>query len=269
MNPGMPGVVYEDGGMRMSRKPFAIMNRLAAAALVLGTLVPGALAQVVDAAVEEQIAGERLTWQMMVQHGGILMYVLIGMSVLTVTLIVYLLLVLRRGQVAPLSLRRVVMEGIRSGAMDDVRRACDYRRCALAAVVLSALNYLRDVPEADNDMIREVIQGEGMRQAESLQGQTQFLLDIAVIAPMVGLLGTVLGMLQAFSGVAHELAKAKPVALASGVSMALITTACGLIVGIPAMACYAFFRRRASRLTSELESASTDVMAALHNKGAE
>lgn len=252
----------------MNKRPLGIIGRLAVVVLVVGVFAPGVLAQE-TAAVDADIGGDGLTLQAMMQHGGILMWVLVGMSVLTLTVIVYLLLVLRRGQVVPISLRRVTVEGIRGGALDDVRRACDYRRCAFSAVVLAALNYVRDVPESNTEMVKDIIQGEGTRQAESLQGQTQFLLDIAVIAPMVGLLGTVLGMLQAFSGVAHELAKAKPVALAGGVSMALITTACGLIVGIPAMAFYAFFRRRASRLVSELEAASTDVMAAIQSRGAE
>jgi biopolymer transport protein ExbB len=196
------------------------------------------------------------------------MWVLGAMSVLTLTLIIYLFAILRRGQVVPRSLQRVVVEGLRGGAMDDVRRACEYRRCAFSSVVLTALNYLREVPEGNMEMLGEAVRGEGMRQAESLQGQTQFLLDVGVIAPMVGLLGTVLGMLKAFSGVANELVQARPDALAAGVSMALITTACGLIVGIPAMAFYALFRRRAARLVSELEAATSEVLTTLQGRGA-
>jgi len=92
------------------------------------------------------------------------------------------------------------------------------------------------------------------------------LQDIAVISPMVGLLGTVFGMLRAFSSVALNEAAAKPVVLAQGVSQALITTAFGLIVGIPAMMFYAYFRRKAAKQVSHLESAAAEVLTALLGK---
>jgi biopolymer transport protein ExbB len=155
------------------------------------------------------------------------------------------------------------VEKIRAGDLDDARRICEYHSCPLSSVALAALDYRRHVTEGEQAMVRDVIEGEGGRQAESIMGQTQYLLDIAVISPMVGLLGTVFGMLKAFSTVATDIASAKPVALAAGVSQALVTTAYGLIVGIPAMTFYAYFRRRASKLVSLLESASTDVLTAM------
>jgi len=115
-------------------------------------------------------------------------------------------------------------------------------------------------------LLQEVVEGEGGRQSEAIQGQTQYLLDIAIISPMVGLLGTVFCMMRAFSSVALNIANAKPVVLAEGVSQALVTTAFGLIVGIPAMMFYAYFRRKASNLVSHLEAASIDVLTALLNK---
>ena len=83
---------------------------------------------------------------------------------------------------------------------------------------------------------------------------------------MIGLLGTVLGMLRAFSSIALDIARAKPILLAAGVSQALVTTDFGLIVGIPAMIFYGYFRRRASMICSLLEVASTDVVKALLSK---
>ena len=84
---------------------------------------------------------------------------------------------------------------------------------------------------------------------------------------MVGLLGTVFGMLRAFSGVAHEVASAKPIALAEGVGIAMLNTAVGLIVAIPAMAFYAYFRRLSSKQTMILEKAASDVLESLLNRG--
>jgi biopolymer transport protein ExbB len=128
------------------------------------------------------------------------------------------------------------------------------------------MDYLRSVPGTDPTLLKDVVVGEGSRQAERIQGQTTLLLDIAAVAPMVGLLGTVFGMLKAFGSIAHDLASAKPVVLASGLTQAMVTTAFGLMVGIPAMMFYAYFRRRASRQISVLEAASTEVMAAMLTK---
>ena len=214
-------------------------------------------------AVADGTAAHVLTWQEILKSGGWPMLILGFISILLVAFVIYFFVVLRLPQVAPGALHRVLLESIRSDSLDGARKACEYRPCPLASVGLAAMDYVRDVAEVNPTLLRDVIEGEGARQGESFMGQTQYLLDIAVIAPMVGLLGTVFGMLEAFSAVAYDVAKAKPVYLASGVSQALVTTAFGLIVGIPAMAFYAYFRRQASRMVSHLESASTEIMTAL------
>lgn len=95
---------------------------------------------------------------------------------------------------------------------------------------------------------------EGGRTADRLLSAVDWLADVAAIAPLVGLLGTVLGMFQAFGGIASNVAAgAKPVVLAQGVSQAIVTTIFGLAVAIPCLAAYAFFRRRAQRLIAEIE----------------
>ena len=96
---------------------------------------------------------------------------------------------------------------------------------------------------------------EGGRIADALMASVDWLADIAAIAPLVGLLGTVLGMFQAFGGIASDVvAGAKPVVLAQGVSQAIVTTIFGLAVAIPCLVAYAFFRRRAQRRIAEIES---------------
>ena len=96
---------------------------------------------------------------------------------------------------------------------------------------------------------------EGGRIADAMMSSVDWLADIAAIAPLVGLLGTVLGMFQAFGGIASDVsAGAKPVVLAQGVSQAIVTTIFGLVVAIPSLAAYAVFRRRAQRRIAEIES---------------
>lgn len=101
---------------------------------------------------------------------------------------------------------------------------------------------------------------EGGRIAQRLYSQVQWLQDIAAIAPLVGLLGTVLGMFEAFGGIASQAsAAAKPVVLAQGVSQAIVTTIFGLAVAIPSQIAYAFFRRRAQRRVAELEEKADEI----------
>ena len=204
-----------------------------------------------------------ISWQEAIRNGGWIMYVLGFLSILAVAFIIYFFVVLRGSQVAPDRLQRDLRESIEDDKVEQARKLCEDRPCPLSAVALSAMDYMRDVGEADPALLKDVMEGEGARQSEAIQGQTQYLMDIAVVAPMIGLLGTVLGMLRAFGSIALDFAKAKPVLLANGVSMALVTTAFGLLVGIPAMMFYSYFRRQSSKMVSELESASTDLLTAL------
>jgi flagellar motor component MotA len=104
-------------------------------------------------------------------------------------------------------------------------------------------------------------QAAGTRVADRMFASTEWLADIAAIAPLVGLLGTVLGMFSAFGGIASDVAaNAKPVVLAQGVSQAIVTTIFGLAVSIPSLAAYAFFRRRTAKRVAELEEMADEVL---------
>ncbi len=185
------------------------------------------------------------------------------LSVLTLALIIYFLVVLRRGQIVPEPLRRELLEKLQGGNLEDARRLCSFRGGALSAVMLSVLDHMKSIPDADSMLLRDVVEAEGARQAESIEGQPQFLMDIAVVAPMIGLLGTVFGMMIAFNAVSDQIAVVRPTALVAGVNKAMLTTAFGLVVGIPAMMFYAYFRRRASRLVSVLEAACGELLMTL------
>ena len=101
---------------------------------------------------------------------------------------------------------------------------------------------------------------EGGRIADRMMASVDWLADIAAIAPMVGLLGTVLGMFGAFGGIASDVAaNAKPVVLAQGVSQAIVTTIFGLVVAIPSLVAFAFLRRRAARRIAELEVLADEI----------
>jgi biopolymer transport protein ExbB len=112
-----------------------------------------------------------------------------------------------------------------------------------------------------------VAEAEGSRQAGLLSSRISYLADIGSIAPMVGLLGTVLGMIESFMQISGgDVQGVRHMELSKGVSEALITTAAGLMIGIPALVFYSIFRGRVQKYIAELEAASTHLMALLHTQ---
>jgi biopolymer transport protein ExbB len=202
-----------------------------------------------------------MSLRQIVEAGGVLMYVLGAMSVLALALVLYFLVMLRKSRIIPARFLAELRDLLRSGRLAEAQTACRANSSAIAAIVSSALDYALRSDHPEPALLREIVEGEGGRQASILQNQTQYLVDVAAIAPMIGLLGTVLGMLTAFQSVALDLAKARPVLLAGGVSQALVTTVAGLVVAIPAMIAHAYFRGRVSRLISDMETTGADLMA--------
>ena len=209
---------------------------------------------------------EMLTFQQLMRMGGWLMYGLVALSVLGLALIVYYALVLRVRNIAPAAQALRLRELLKERRHRDARELCAQEPTAIAAVTAAGLDFLKENPSVKPGMLKEIMESEGSRQAGRMQNMIHYLLDLSAVAPMVGLLGTVIGMLKAFNSVAFELAKARPMELAGGVGQALITTIAGLIVAIPAMMAYSWFRGRIIKLTGQLEEASTDLLAILENK---
>lgn len=208
-------------------------------------------------------AAEVMTLAKAWQYGGWIMWVLLGMSMVAVAISVYFLFVLRSEQIVPTSLVRELLQRLKGDDPAEVRRLCEDHPSPVSSVVIVTLDAIRNAPRCDYSLIRNVAETEGTRQADLIQGQTQYLLDIAVIAPMIGLLGTVIGMLTAFGAIATDISAAKPTMLAAGVSQAIITTIFGLAVAIPSMIAYAYFRRRASREIANFESVSAELLAVI------
>ena len=230
---------------------------LLTAAVILPAGVLWAADPAAAALAEEMTLGE------IVRTGGWIMYVLGAMSIVGLALVIYFMLTLRQGLIVPKSFAAELRRALADGNTEAARAVCRHETSPLGAVAQAALDYTERAKETDPGMIKEIIEGEGSRQAAMIQNQTTYLLDIGVIAPMIGLLGTVLGMLTAFNAVALDIARARPIVLAAGVSQALVTTAAGLLVGIPAMIFYAYFRGRAGKLIGRLEAVSAEILTQL------
>jgi len=195
---------------------------------------------------------------------GPVMIPLVLLSIFSVMLVIVYLMTIRRGA--------VVSSGYMATA-DALLRKRDYLGLlavsnrhgeAIARVVQKILDFTTKNPNADLQQVREIAETEGTRVAASLNNRVIYLADIGMIAPLLGLLGTVFGIIHSFGALGRsDLGATRYVALSSGISQALVNTAAGLAIGIPAMMFYAFFRGRAQRLISDLEAATTHVLALL------
>ena len=192
--------------------------------------------------------------------GGPLMWVLAGISVVALAVAFYLVFSQRASAIAPMDLVSDVMDRLRAGDSAEARRLAERRSTAFSVLVVAALDACAGAPKGGVPRVAQAIETAGEHIAERLQGAVDWLADLAAIAPLVGLLGTVLGMYQAFGGIANDLAaNARPVVLAQGVSQAIVTTVFGLAVAIPALAAHAFFRRRTARRVAQLESLAVEL----------
>ena len=196
-------------------------------------------------------------------HAGPLIIPLVVLSIFSVMLVVVYFLTIRRGA--------VVSSGYMATA-DALLRKRDYLGLlavsnrhseSIARVVQKMLEFTTKNPGADFAQVREIAETEGTRVASNINNKVTYLADIGMLAPLIGLLGTVIGIVRSFSALGADLGSARYTQLSRGVSEALINTAGGLAIGIPALIFYAFFRGRAQRLISELESAVTHVLALL------
>ena len=195
------------------------------------------------------------------RNGGPLMWVLAGLSVIALAIVLYLLLAQRRAAITPRTLVSDVFSRLQTSDYGEARRLCQRRPCPFGVLVLAALDAVRGAPQGTKPPVSAAVETAGAHLAERIQAAVDWLADIAAIAPLVGLLGTVLGMFQAFGGIASDVsAGAKPMVLAQGVSQAIVTTIFGLAVAIPALIAYAFFRRRAQRRIDEVQEKATEEL---------
>ena len=194
-------------------------------------------------------------------RGGWLMNVIAGLSLLAIALLFFYLLSMRQGTLYPRSFIMEAQDAAEDGDLEGLRDLCLNNGSCAAKIIGAALEQCEDGHVADHVVLRDAMEDEGGRQAGMMWQRLQYLMDIAVIAPMVGLLGTVWGMMVSFSGLESGVSMInKADTLANGVSQAMYTTFGGLIVGIFAMAMYDLMRGRLNKLIGGMESACNSVL---------
>jgi biopolymer transport protein ExbB len=210
-----------------------------------------------------QAEGSMNLWELL-QKGGWAMIPLGGLSVLTGMLVVGFAITIRRGTVASRQYLATVEVLIRKKDYLGVLAVSNRHGEALARVVQRALDFATKNPGVPFESLKEVAVAEGSAQASAMLHRVAYLADIGVLAPMVGLFGTVMGIIRSFAAIGNGSSTlSRDVLLASGVSEALVATAAGLVLAVVAAGCYAVFRNRVQGLISELEGASSHVMGLL------
>ena len=195
-----------------------------------------------------------------IAQGGNTLYVLLGLSVVFVTLSFFIFMTLRNEVLAPKSFLREAEQVASIHDLEKLKLLCGNDNSPAASIIGAAAEEIVLNPDASYNVLRDAVEDEGSRQAGNLWQKIQYINDIAIVSPMIGLLGTVLGMREAFGGLRVDIGSANPVHLADGVSKALITTAAGLILGITAMMVHSFLRGRVNDLVSDLESNCSKVL---------
>lgn len=184
----------------------------------------------------------------LIRASGSIGAVIILLSVAGLALVLEHMLTIRRSVLMPRGLAHELHAHVTNGEFAQAEQACKLRPSYLSYVVLAGLQEVRISYRA----VEKAMEDASQEQAARLFRKVEYLALIANIAPMLGLLGTVYGILLAFKMIAETQGAAVAADMASGVYLALVTTVEGLVVGIPALGAYAIFRARIDQLSSEV-----------------
>lgn len=220
----------------------------AAVAVVLLAASQPLLGQPDDVAADAEVP--RGLWQIIFSGGligGSIIFVLLALSITAAYLVFEHFLTIRRQEIIPADLEAEVGKQLAAGNLQQAMTACKQHPGFLSFVLMQGLS------EADGGWpaVEKGLEDALADQAARLLRKIEYLSVIGNIAPMVGLLGTVTGMIFAFQRVATTQGAAGAGELAEGIYQALVTTVGGLIVAIPSLASFAVLRNRVDQLVAE------------------
>lgn len=208
--------------------------------------------------VEESVAIRTSSIISIIKEGGALMIPILFCSFVLVVFVFERLLYLRRGRVIPRPFVRGVIEQLEQQQLDqdEAIELCEQNGSPVAELFISALKkWGRPAVE-----IEQAVVDAGAHIMGQLKKYLRLFNAISNLTPLLGLLGTVLGMIETFNSISTAGAMGRPELLAGGIGTALITTAGGLCVAIPAYSAYVYFLGRADKLILELDAQVSNVI---------
>jgi biopolymer transport protein ExbB len=189
--------------------------------------------------------------------GITIMVLIILCSIAALALSIEQLLTLRASALMPQGLRERAQQQLAAGNLKGAFQACDAQPSFLAFLLRTSMSEA----ESGWTAVEKALEDATAEQTARLMRRVEYLAVIGNIAPMLGLLGTVVGLLFAFHEVASTQGVARAADLADGIYHALVSTVGGLIVAIPSMAMYAVFRNRVDQLAAEAAYAALHALA--------
>ena len=201
------------------------------------------------------------------RKGGPLMYVLALCSVIGVAFVFERFVSLRRSRIIPNAFVKRFLEQVREGSLDRERAlaVCAENPCPISEVFASAVRkWGRSGME-----LEQAVMDAGERVANELRKYLRVFAALHIIGPLLGLLGTVFGMITAFNAVATSEALGRPERLAEGISQALLNTAFGLAIAIPAQSFYFYFVSRVDRLIMSMDALGQELVSSISAEGLE
>lgn len=213
-----------------------------------------------EAAAEAEVLSSGDGFFNVIARGGVLgiglWLALAGLSVAGTHLIVDSFLKIRAGRIMPDMLADGVQTALNSGDLAEALDHCEKEPSAFAKILSSGFSRADKGMESAQDAVEIAAELE----SEKLMQRVNYLNTVGNLAPMLGLLGTVQGMIMAFATLGTEAGAAKNAMLATNISQALYTTAAGLIIAVPALGFYSFFRNRAAKIILTMEALTLDLM---------
>ena len=197
-----------------------------------------------------------VTLETMIQNGGPILWSIIVLAFLAFVLGLYLFLTVTPAREAPTKLLRRVTNQIRAGDFEAAILLCEGRDELMARVLNAGLR----MADQERYIIQESMESEGQRGAAELWQRISYMNNVGAIAPLLGLLGTVWGMIGAFGALALDDYQVKSLTMALNVSQAMITTAAGLVLAIPALVVYYYLRGRVVRVVALVESHASEFV---------
>jgi biopolymer transport protein ExbB len=195
-----------------------------------------------------------------VEAAGWPIWFLILASIIAVGLIVERLMFLRSNRIAPPGLLNEVVKELKQRGVSDSMLTKLAASSPLGRIFAAGLKNIKSTPE----VMKESIEEEGRAVARDLDRFLTTLGTIASISPLLGLFGTVVGMIEIFGS--QTAVGNSPAILAHGISVALYNTAFGLIVAIPSMIFYRQFRAQVDSLTFEMEQQAVKLVEVVHGQ---
>jgi biopolymer transport protein ExbB len=193
------------------------------------------------------------------QSGGLLMWPLLFCSIIALAIVAERFWSLQKRNVAPADLLQQVLDHEKANRVSD-----DLIKLLVKSSPLGRLFAVGLVNrDHGREIMKEAIEEQGSTVVHELDRYLNTLGTIAAITPLLGLLGTVIGMIQVFTSITPEVMSqgiGDPTILAAGISKALITTATGLSIGIPALMFHRYFKGKVHSLTVEMEQQSVKLV---------